>query len=186
MKADIDAARAAYPVIDLQDAAVFRANLQFNYHAMVASERLLIEAVEEARGELRDYFFHHLQEERGHHEWLADDLAGDTGPMNWHAAQLAGTQYYMVKHVHPAALLGYMAVLEGAPMPLAMVEELEARHGARVMRTVRYHAEHDIGHGAEVFDMIARLPLEQQQIAYDNALMTVHRIGMFQKGLQHG
>lgn len=182
---NIKAARAAYGAIDLTDTAVFRENLRFMYHFMVASERLLIEAIAEAEGELHAYFVAHLEEERGHHVWLADDLDGDVGPMNWHSAQIAGTQYYLIKHIHPAALLGYMAMLEGSPLPLMLVEELEALHGPRVMRTVRYHAEHDVDHGADVFAMIARLPFEQQQIAYDNALMTAHRIGMFQKGLQN-
>lgn len=137
-------------------------NFVFMHQVITASERLLVEAAQEARGELKDYYLRHLEEERRHEEWLSDDLRQygvDTAviPLMHQAAELAGSQYYQIKHVHPATLLGYMAVLEGSPMPLEFVDRAEQLHGKVLFRTLRFHAEHDIDHGAEVLRMIDQI-----------------------------
>jgi hypothetical protein len=135
------------------------ANLVFVHQVITASESLLEEAVKASSGELREYFAEHLEEERGHQEWLAGDLmtAGvDVAlmPLSQIAVAMAGSQYYLIKHISPIALLGYMAVLEGCPATLEAVEQLEAMHGKDLFRTLRYHAEHDIDHGKALFALI--------------------------------
>lgn len=147
--------------------------LAFSLQSMVASERLLGEASLECGGELRDYYLKHLWEEAQHADWLQADLEGFTIPLEGAAVAMAGSAYYLIKHVNPAALLGYMRALEH-PMPLAQVEKLEALHGKKLLRTVRIHAEEDVKHLAELDAMIARQPLETQTLIKAVEAQTLH------------
>ncbi|MFF3499800.1 iron-containing redox enzyme family protein [Streptomyces sp. NPDC003247] len=122
---------------------------------------------------LARYLEQHIEEERGHDDWLLDDLAAagaDPAPARHGigppvVAGLAGAQYYWVEHHHPVALLGYIRVLEGnAPAPW-LAGRLAARTGlpAAAFRTVREHAELDTGHLAAVDGLIDSLPLTRDQ-----------------------
>lgn len=180
--------RAGYRSIDLMAPAVIRRNLSFAMQLMVASEGLLRasivrlqHAAEPFSQELHSYFLEHLAEETGHYEWMAEDLAGEDVAFHWGAAELAGMQYYLVEHVHPAALLGYMLVLECFPMPLEVVDQLEAVHGTKLLRTLRYHAVHDQDHGRDVLAMVERAPEQLKQWIYQNAIQTAHRVGRAQE-----
>jgi hypothetical protein len=137
-------------------------NLLFCYGIMIASEPLIEEALKhQLIPELEQYYQNHLVEEHNHADWLLEDLksAGVTPPLvDWRAALIAGTQYYLIKHISPDALLGYMAALECNPPSLQAVERLEELHGKQLIRTVRYHAEHDIKHGPELLSFIENTP----------------------------
>jgi Iron-containing redox enzyme len=123
---------------------------------------------------LRAYLVGHIEEERGHDEWLLEDLAVLGHPATVTAsalpppavAQLVGTQYYWISHHHPVALLGYIAVMEAnAPHPslaARLVEEAAVPEAA--VRTVRDHAALDAGHTDAVFELIDSLPLTQPQV----------------------
>jgi len=122
---------------------------------------------------LSDYFLRHAQEERGHDDWLLEDLAAAGGsPEAARAAvppplvvELAGAQYYRIEHRHPVALLGYIAVLEGnAPGP-RLAERLAADTGlpAAAFRTLREHAALDTGHLDDLHQLLDALPLTAQQ-----------------------
>jgi hypothetical protein len=183
---------------DLRDPQTMLDNLVFVHQLIVASEPLLELAIQRARklhpaGEpmrkevhgfsldLLRYFRSHLEEERGHANWLDDDLASadvsvQACALQLDAVQMAGMQYYLVRHAHPAALLGYMAVLECSPMPLAQVEHLENLHGTKLLRTLRYHAEHDIDHGADVCAMLDKVPAHLQELVKNNALITAQHL----------
>ncbi|MEU0413437.1 iron-containing redox enzyme family protein [Streptomyces griseorubiginosus] len=113
----------------------------------------------------------HARGERGHDEWLLEDLAAAGADPSAAArrlpfpvvADLAGAQYYWIEHHHPVALLGYVRVLEGnAPSPW-LAGRLAALTGlpTPAFRTLREHAELDSGHTAEVDDLLDRLPLTQ-------------------------
>jgi len=72
---------------------------------------------------LAAYLEHHIPEEMHHDEWILEDLEAlgfaradilaRIPPVS--ASLLVGAQYYWILHVHPVALLGYIAVLEGTP-----------------------------------------------------------------------
>src|SRR5262249_20075519 len=72
---------------------------------------------------LASYLEHHIPEEMHHDEWILEDLQAlgivraeilaRIPPVS--ASLLVGAQYYWILHVHPVALLGYIAVLEGTP-----------------------------------------------------------------------
>lgn len=169
--------RQETPAVDLQNRTAFLSNLVYLWHVIRASERLLEVAIEHSSDSLRKYFLDHLEEERGHAKWLAEDLATadiamrrtDFLPL---AAEMVGIIYYFVQHIDPAALLGYMLALEGLPMPLSQIEKLEATHGKELLRTLRYHAEHDIDHGAALSETIDALPEETRDIVFHAALLT--------------
>jgi hypothetical protein len=157
--------------IDTSRITVVIANLIFLHDVIAASEQLLIEAAEglellprnSFHSRLAKYYRSHLDEERDHVKWLREDLksAGVNVPAEWPhklAMAMAGSQYYLLKHAHPAALLGHMAVLEGDPTPIEVIESLEQAHGKQLLRCVRFHAEKDLEHRKELFEVIDDAP----------------------------
>lgn len=120
-----------------------------------------------------DYFDTHIEEERGHDEWLLEDLAvlgmrrDDvlTRPPSPVVAAFVGSQYYWIDHYHPVALLGYVALLEGYPPVASEIEELRRRtgYGPAAFRTLSFHAELDPQHGEELDAVLDALPLTDRQ-----------------------
>ena len=139
-------------------------------HGLIRASVPLMEAAAErcrllppgdpSAGPLARYFGTHAEEERGHDDWLLEDLAvmgvPAAGARCWPAAPrrdlrddiaaLAGAQYYLIRHCHPACLLGYIAVLEGCPPDAAVTGGLPALTGwpAAAFRTVAEHAALDL------------------------------------------
>lgn len=165
------------PQLNLLDREVYVRNMKFMHALMVASEPLVQDAIDwTSNPALRSYYRKHIEEERGHAEWLADDLGsmGEETETDLIAAACAGAQYYMIRHVHPVALLGYMAVLEGYPMPIEHVEQLEQAHGTDAVRTLRYHAENDVEHRKDLVAMLNSLSPEHKKLVSDNAVQTLN------------
>ena len=134
-------------------------SLSFWYRIVVASEPLLQAAAVKAEGQLKDFYLLHLEEERGHDEMLRNDLErlGVTDiPHSHTAAQIAGSQYYLIVHDDPALLLGYMHALESDSMKPDDVDRLESENGT-ALTALRHHAIHDPGHREELERMIMRL-----------------------------
>lgn len=170
---------------DLRDHATLIDGLAFMLQLMLASEQLVdlaaMRAGQMGCTQLRDYLLAHAEEERGHAAWLVRDLdssgaAWRDKPLSPHAIEAAGSQYYLIMHAHPAALLGYMAVLECQPMPLEHVSELEQLHGVELLRTLRFHAVHDIDHGRDVQRALDDLPADLHELVTNNALNTARHI----------
>ena len=162
------------------------ANLIFLHDVIVASEQLLAEAMKSIdllprssfHARLAEYYRSHLDEERDHVKWVREDLKSiDVNvpaalPNQW-AMGMAGSQYYLLNHAHPAALLGYMAVLEGDPTPIEVVESMEHRYGKQLLRCIRFHAVKGLEHRKELFAVIDDTPESLRDlIAYstDNTL----------------
>jgi hypothetical protein len=121
-------------------------------------------------GPLTAYLRTHITEEDGHDDWLREDLAtlgvrqpdALLGPaMREDIATLAGAQYYWVRHLHPACLLGYIAVLEGCPPDASMVGRLPELTGwpPGAFRTLARHAADDPGHLRDLMHLLDVLPL---------------------------
>lgn len=153
-------------------------NLIFLYHVISASENLLVVAAQACKDErLRAYFEHHLLEERGHAQWLAEDLASidvnvRATPIPPLAREMVGSIYYAIFHVDPAALLGYMQVLESSPQNEARLQELKKQYPASLLRTVRYHAQHDPAHVKSLSTVIDALPFDQRELVEHTRSMT--------------
>jgi hypothetical protein len=146
-------------------------NLIFLYHACVASERLLQEAGNEALKfsehefykTLSAYYYSHLEEERGEIRILKEDLLfSGVDPIVPDALSIGmvGTQYYLLKHIDPACLLGYMAVQEADPTPIELVEKLEHLFGKESFRFLRMHAIKDLEHRKELIALIDEAPAD--------------------------
>lgn len=129
--------------------------LAFWYQVIIASEQMLEEAIyllrdEGWEAELKAFYARHLEDERHHAKWLREDLGDHQVVLHYGAAQLAGMSYYLIRHVHPVALLGYMQALEGRPIDPSFVESIEREHGVSAARTLRLHAEEDPKHIEEL------------------------------------
>lgn len=181
----INRVRSEAKPVDLANRDIVLANLVFVQQVITASEGMLEEAIKRSSGDLQAYFIEHLEEERDHQSWLVDDLL-DAGidvksmPLSRKAVEMAGSQYYLIKHVSPACLLGYMAVLEGFPVSLEAVDQLEKLHGKQLFRTARYHAEHDLDHRKELFAIIDQHPEEH---VLRNAIQTAVYMNEFTREL---
>lgn len=174
----LESLRKMLPVTDLRNRSALLGNLAFMFQVIRASEDLLMDAAAYARGGLHEYFHEHLGEEMNHAEWLAQDLKNAgvdvySLPISAEAVAMVGSQYYLIRHVDPAALLGYMLALECFPASVEDVEQLERTHGADVCRTLRHHAIHDQQHGKDVLEQIAKLSEKQHELVKQNAVQTV-------------
>lgn len=146
---------------------------------------------------LRDYYLEHAEEEDGHGDWLLADIASLGIPRERiaerlpypSAAALVGAQYYWMRHVHPIAYLGYIAVLE-APTEIEFLREVSARTGIPMasMSCHVQHAELDPGHVAEFDAALDALPLTKahQDLITVSAITTIgHLERVFSDILEH-
>jgi hypothetical protein len=167
-------------------AAAWIAFLRAGYGSIRASVPLLEAARDRARdlsptdplaAGLVDYLHGHAEEERGHDEWLLQDLQSVgvapaellSRPPSGAVAALVGAQYYWVLHYHPVCVLGYLMVIEGNPPDRRSLLDLRSRSGlpASAFRTMLKHADLDTDHAAELADLLDRLPLSPD---HDEAL----------------
>lgn len=152
--------------------------LSFVHNMMVASVPLLDFAAMQSEGALKDYFAHHLDEERGHIEILADDLKRlgvDGVALDANAVEVTGAQYYLIAHVHPSALLGYMAALERESYAEDVVSEIEGICGTE-MKCLRLHAKLDAQHIKDLDEQIEGLPDHLRGLARDNERYTHNKV----------
>jgi Iron-containing redox enzyme len=138
----------------------------------------------ESAAALGSYLDEQIPEERGHADWILEDLEVigldrrfvlDQIPPPA-AAALVGTQYYWIAHVDPVAILGYLAVMESNPPSLDAVDDLAARTGfpPPAFRSMRLHAQLDVHHRALLHEAINRIPLDdlQERLITTSALQT--------------
>ena len=150
-------------------------NMLLLHGMIVASVPLLKFAVPKCGGDLRDYYRKHIAEEEGHDHMLRDDLAalGVTDiPPSFQAAKIAGSQYYLIAHEHPSALLGYMLALESNALNPFHVEQIERAHGTK-LESFRHHAKHDPQHTIALRRQIDALSAKHQAIViwnHDNTI----------------
>ena len=134
---------------------------------------------------LASYLEEHVGEEVGHDETLLGDLellgldratvlARMPPPP---VAGLVGSQYYWIHHYHPVAFLGYIALMEGYPPTLELIDELVERsgHPRAAFRTYVEHAELDPGHRDHLDRTLDALPLTErhEQVIGASAIATV-------------
>ncbi|MFE4604220.1 iron-containing redox enzyme family protein [Kitasatospora indigofera] len=118
------------------------------------------------------YLTKHRREERGHDDWVREDLAAigrdpDTllsAMPGTAVANLVGAQYYWIRHHHPVCLLGHIAVLEGYPPSPQLTGYLRERTGypAEGFRTLHRHATLDVRHRDELLRFLDELPLQPE------------------------
>lgn len=118
------------------------------------------------------YFRRHIPEETGHDEWVLEDLQTlrDGPDPRWSTsspsvATLVGAQYYWLRHLHPLTLLGYIAVIEGDPVDIALVQDVGRRHGLpeSSLRAYVRHGHLDLAHSADLDVLLNTLALTRSQ-----------------------
>jgi Iron-containing redox enzyme len=137
---------------------------------------------------LTTYLEKHIPEEHGHAEWMLEDLEEiggrradilDRVPSST-LASLTGAQYYWIYHYHPVALIGYLAVVEGYPPTVELVQDLMSRtgYGRKAFRSLHRHALLEPGHRDSIDEVLDTLPLTAEQTALIgvSALHTVNTI----------
>lgn len=117
------------------------------------------------------YYRTHAIEEMHHDDWLLEDLAAVGMERSQVLARLpstivaslVGAQYYWALHVHPVALFGYLAVLEGNPSSLKELDDVgrNNRLPEAALRTMIKHARLDPHHRDEIYSQIDALPLTE-------------------------
>jgi Iron-containing redox enzyme len=147
--------------------AVVRASVPLMEAALARAQSMAHDDPVSAR--LVGYLPEHILEEVDHDAWILEDLkliGVDRSsvlerPPSHRVAALVGAQYYWIYHYHPAALLGYMAVLEGSPPSLTSIEQLIERTSfdRRAFRTILEHAVIDNCHGEDLFRLVDELAL---------------------------
>jgi pyrroloquinoline quinone (PQQ) biosynthesis protein C len=118
-----------------------------------------------------DYLRRHIAEELHHDEWLLRDLVAGgmdaaqltASPPSANVARLVGAQYCWIRHAHPAALFGYLGVIEGNPPTPEHLEEIRLQTGypAETFRCMHLHAAEDVEHLKELKATIEGLPLSE-------------------------
>ena len=111
----------------------------------------------------------HIEKERGHDEWILEDLeligVTRSGVLarvpSTTVANLVGANYYRIKHCHPVALLGHIAVMEGSPPSRALIDRLVDGSGypRAAFRAFEEHGELDLHHREDLYHAIDGLPL---------------------------
>jgi Iron-containing redox enzyme len=139
---------------------------------------------------LARYYKRHAGEELHHDEWFLEDmvafglrreeiLARTPSPA---IASLIGSQYYWIFHAHPAALLGYVAVLEGYPPSAGQLRAIQAKHGIQpeVFRTMLKHAQLDSRHRDDLNDELDSFPLTDEvfSLITMSAFHTMDAVGL--------
>lgn len=139
---------------------------------------------------LATYLAQHVPEERHHDEWLLDDLEvlGVSRDAAWSrqpsptVAALVGAQYYWIRHHHPCAVLGYIAVLEGTPPEEGHLAEVIARTGlpAAAFRTFIKHARLDPHHRDDLDAALDHMPIgpAHADLIATSALETQHLLAL--------
>ncbi len=122
----------------------------------------------------------YIVEERGHEEWILDDiyaLGGDAEAVRLATPRtpcrvMVGHAYYLIDHVSPFAMLGMVHVLEGMSVALASkaVASLQRRMQTNSVAGFKYlttHSELDISHTRLFEDLVGQLDPSQLRIVID-------------------
>src|ERR1700729_3021985 len=118
----------------------------------------------------------HIEEEKDHDQWLLSDIESlGIDPADVLRAtplpavvSLLGAQYFWMFHMHPAAIFGYLIVLEGYPPLVDQLEQIRRNTGlpATAFRCLRSHAEDDPEHIATLNRTLDSMPLTAEQSKY--------------------
>lgn len=161
------------------------------YYYVHHSERLLAVAaglMQEPDRKMQRRFFGHLGEENAHDLMAKKDLENlgftlEDFPERVETKIFWETQYYKIEHQDPAALMGYILLLEdvASEVCLWMYQEISKYHGKKCGTFLRVHGEEDPGHVDAAVKVIQSLDEARQKIIYSNLHQSqVAYIGMME------
>ena len=107
-----------------------------------------------------------------------DPLESLNQPPSATVAAMVGSQYYWIFHYHPLSLLGHIAVMEGYPPTVELVDALIAKTGCprEAFRTLQRHAHLDKQHRDDLNEVLDNLSLTEayRKLLGMSALHTVY------------
>jgi hypothetical protein len=173
-----------YPEFLFRNHAVIRASVPLMKAAAEACEARM--NADPLCAGMFDYLSHHIPEEMHHDDWVLEDLEilgfdrkkilARIPPPS--VARLVGSQYYWIRHFHPVALLGFIAVLEGTPPDIAFFEQTadRAQLPRAAFSNLLRHGKLDPRHRDDLDRALDRLPLreEDHSLLGVSAFETIH------------
>jgi thiaminase len=148
------------------------------YHFVCHSTRLL--ALSASRFSVAEDAFHlrfleHLREEKNHDKLALSDLRALGHDISDHPEQPETRafwqgQYYLVEHVSPKALFGYIWSLEelAATKGRSIYKELCRAHGEPASVFMKVHAEEDLDHVEKLYEQLQKLEGRDRVIVAEN------------------
>lgn len=155
----------------------------FNTVSAAATSRL-----SDSHRQVRYFLYQHMQEEKGHEDWVLNDLAAlsvsrDTAlayAPSPHTLALTGYNYWAADRKHPCSVLGMLYVLEviasvyGGPLANAQKERLLLQ-GELGVSFINSHATLDAEHMRELREIANTLDdAEAQAGIVESALVNFH------------
>lgn len=141
--------------------------------------------------EVQAYLSRHISDEDGHDEWVLRDLLElGVGRLSATVAlplpsviSLVGSQMYMIEHVSPLAILGYMFVLEGFPQTGGLLQFVQQQHEipSFAMTTLAHHSDIDQEHGHALRALLdgSEFTDDEEEVIMHSALLTSRSVGRF-------
>jgi len=140
---------------------------------------------------IRYFLYEHMQEEKGHEEWVLNDLevvgvkADQTRAYEPSLSMLGmnGFNYWSAERRHPCSVLGMIYALEvvasvyGGPMTAAITDSL-LLEGDRGISFISSHATMDAEHMAELRILLNKLEdTEAQDAIVESTIYNFHQFG---------
>lgn len=131
---------------------------------------------------LTAYLEKHIEEESNHYEWALADLRCTTDKSESFLTRtfctevlaVPGIAYYQIRNISPFAVIGYMLSLESHPPTIQAISYLQKKTSLdkSAFRTLIIHADADIGHATELYDLIDNLkPDDSEFCAISSSLL---------------
>ena len=160
------------------DKIAFGDYLAQTYYYVTHSERLLALAgglMNDSDRMMQRRFFKHLSEENSHDLMVKKDLENlgyslSDFPERPETKIFWETQYYKIEHIDPAALMGYILLLEDVASSVCIwiYQQIEKNRGKNCGTFLRVHGEEDPGHVSAAKSVIHSLSKERQEVIFMN------------------
>jgi pyrroloquinoline quinone (PQQ) biosynthesis protein C len=153
---------------------------------------------DEGLARIRDELLERIGEERGHEQWVLEDIGavgGDVAAAHSTAPSapvqaMIGFNYYAAEHIHPCSVLGMLYVLEvvasvyGGKVADSIARAIGRKTGAGGFRFLSSHATLDADHMAKLNVLLKTIddPAAQASII-DSTRVNFHQFGqLFSEG----
>lgn len=159
----------------------YRAFLRDLYHIVWHFCPIMSVAASRCGEDLRNVryeLYERIGEEKGHEDWVLEDIAAVGGDVNVQAAApsapvqaMIGYNYYAAERVHPCAVLGMLYVLEvvasvyGGKAADSIARAIGREPGAGGFRFLSSHATMDVDHMAKLNVLLKTIEDPQAQAA---------------------
>jgi hypothetical protein len=176
--------RKIYPEFLFRNHAVIRASVPLMESAAISCKARM--SSDPVAAGMFCYLSRHIPEEMHHDDWVLEDLE-ILGMCREHVlaripppsvAALVGSQYYWIRHFHPVALLGFIAVLEGTPPDIKYFEGTADRAAIprAAFSNLLRHGKLDPRHRDDLDRALDALPLTEDHHALlgISAFQTIH------------